>query len=188
MIAKLIVSDETRELDLRKLERALREHQVAGLPNNVDFLVKCVQHPGFAKTQATTAFFEHNMAGIWDSLVPPPLKSVTVHTKFGLISVLQSLSTPVGTGVWIGDLDAFSNFREGGRPSKSFNIVNGANQATVDMSKAGNNFNVSGKDLTSNSKLVSSTKVRESPVKNPFNASVWQNKIEIDGVLVTGSP
>lgn len=187
MISKLIVYAENRELALRKLEGALRDYQVAGLPNNIDFLVKCVQHEGFAKKQATTAFFEHNMTGILQSLVPPPLESMSVHTKFGLISVLESLSAPVGSGVWSGDVDGFSNLRAGRKPVKTFNVVNGSDSATVDVTKQGNTFSVSCKKLLSNAKIVSTKLLREAPTKNAFNACVWQNKIEIDNIMVSGS-
>tara|TARA_B110000091_G_C13368017_1_gene291020 strand:- start:25 stop:306 length:282 start_codon:yes stop_codon:yes gene_type:complete len=43
MISKLIVHAESRPAALRKLERALRGYQVAGLSNNIDFLIKIVQ-------------------------------------------------------------------------------------------------------------------------------------------------
>jgi 3-methylcrotonyl-CoA carboxylase alpha subunit len=68
MIAKLIAYGDDRASALKKLERGLRAFQVAGLPNNIDFLVRCVQHPGFAKGQPTTAFFEEHMSGILDQL------------------------------------------------------------------------------------------------------------------------
>lgn len=61
MIAKLIAYDDTREGAVSKLERALRGFQVAGLVNNIDFLVDCARHPGFSQKQATTAFFSEHL-------------------------------------------------------------------------------------------------------------------------------
>lgn len=61
MIAKLIAFDETRDKAVAKLGRALREFQVAGVANNIDFLVDTSKHPGFATQQATTAFFSEHL-------------------------------------------------------------------------------------------------------------------------------
>ena len=37
----------TRAEALRKLAVSLREYQIAGLPNNLEFLERCVAHPAF---------------------------------------------------------------------------------------------------------------------------------------------
>src|SRR4051812_19835236 len=92
--------------------------QVAGLPNNIDFLIKVVQHPGFAQTQATTAFFEHNMTDILKSLKAAPLATLTSHTKFGLVSLLNSVNQPNGSGVWSGSVGQMANWRNA-RTSKT---------------------------------------------------------------------
>jgi len=91
MIAKLIAYDETRDKALAKLERGLRDYQIAGLSNNVDFLIKCVQHPGFAKKQPTTAFFDEHMDGILKSLHQAPLHQMNAHVQLGVLAYLESL-------------------------------------------------------------------------------------------------
>jgi acetyl/propionyl-CoA carboxylase alpha subunit len=68
MIAKLIAFDETRDKAVAKLGRALREFQVAGVANNIDFLVDTSKHPGFATKQATTAFFSEHLNPILSHL------------------------------------------------------------------------------------------------------------------------
>lgn len=73
MIAKLIAYADSRPEAVKKLERALRNFQVAGLANNIDFLVKTVRHPGFAVQQPTTAFFTHHMDGILSELDLPAI-------------------------------------------------------------------------------------------------------------------
>jgi len=68
MIAKLVAFGEDREEAVDKLARALREFQVAGVGNNVDFLLKCCTHQAFRHEVTTTAFFEHHLAGILGEL------------------------------------------------------------------------------------------------------------------------
>ena len=57
MISKLIVHDENRELALEKLIGALKDYQIAGVPTNIEFLVKCAQHPTFKKAGAVNTGF-----------------------------------------------------------------------------------------------------------------------------------
>lgn len=59
MISKLIVHAENRELALGKLVSALKDYQIAGVPTNIEFLVRCAQHPTFKKAGAiNTGFLE----------------------------------------------------------------------------------------------------------------------------------
>jgi len=79
MISKLITYAETRPEAIAKMERALRNYQVAGLPNNIDFLVQCVRHKGFAVEQPTTAFFDHYLDGILADLEASPVACFSDH-------------------------------------------------------------------------------------------------------------
>ena len=58
MIAKLIVWDENRSAALRRMHLALRELQIVGLTNNVDFLDRIICHPSFASGNFDTSFIE----------------------------------------------------------------------------------------------------------------------------------
>ena len=59
MIAKLIVHDENRDKALKKLAKALKDYQIAGVPTNMDFLIQCSQHPVFGQQGAiNTGFLE----------------------------------------------------------------------------------------------------------------------------------
>ena len=61
MISKLIVWDEDRPSALRKLISSLKQYQLAGVPSNIPFLVKCAEHPTFAVSGAVnTGFLEHH--------------------------------------------------------------------------------------------------------------------------------
>jgi 3-methylcrotonyl-CoA carboxylase alpha subunit len=60
MIAKLIVWDENRAAALRRMHRALRETQIVGLANNVDFLDRVIRHPAFAGGEFDTGFIDRH--------------------------------------------------------------------------------------------------------------------------------
>ncbi len=60
MIAKLIVWDENRQSALRRMHRALRETQIVGLANNVDFLDRVIRHPAFAGGEFDTGFIDRH--------------------------------------------------------------------------------------------------------------------------------
>lgn len=73
MISKLIVSGEDRASALDNLVSALKQYELAGLPTNIDFLVRCAQHDIFQQAgECDTGFLEHHMDGILhDSMVAP---------------------------------------------------------------------------------------------------------------------
>lgn len=71
------------------MERALRNYQVAGLPNNLDFLVKCVRHNGFAVEQPTTAFFDHHLDGILSSLEASSIAHFDDHVALATCALVQ---------------------------------------------------------------------------------------------------
>lgn len=59
MISKLIVHGENRREALQMLVGALKNYQIAGVPSNVDFLIKCAEHPIFGEAGAiNTGFLE----------------------------------------------------------------------------------------------------------------------------------
>jgi 3-methylcrotonyl-CoA carboxylase alpha subunit len=58
MIAKLIAWDETRELALGRMSRALNECQIVGVANNVAFLQRLLTSPSFTKPTLDTSLIE----------------------------------------------------------------------------------------------------------------------------------
>ena len=58
MIAKLIVWDETRELAVGRMTRALDECQIVGVANNVAFLQRLVTSPSFRRPTLDTSLIE----------------------------------------------------------------------------------------------------------------------------------
>lgn len=89
MIAKLITFADSRPEAIEKMERALRNFQVAGLPNNIDFLVQCVKHKGFAIEQPTTAFFDHYLDGILSDLEPTPVTVFSDHVALATCAYVE---------------------------------------------------------------------------------------------------
>lgn len=100
MISKLIAYGSTREEALGKLERSLRDYQVAGLQNNIDFLVKCVRHPGFTHGQPTTAFFDEHITGILEGMKDPVGDGhVERSTALSLVAIAQAQATSCNNAV-----------------------------------------------------------------------------------------
>ncbi|MBS1710769.1 MAG: acetyl-CoA carboxylase biotin carboxylase subunit [Armatimonadetes bacterium] len=56
MIAKLIVTAESRELAVRRLQVALDEFNVEGIQTNIPFLRRLVRHPDYVSGRVSTAF------------------------------------------------------------------------------------------------------------------------------------
>lgn len=76
MISKLIVHGEDRSSALEKLISALKRYELAGVPTNIDFLIKCAQHPVFQEPGAcNTGFLEHYMDDILEQgkVTPIPM-------------------------------------------------------------------------------------------------------------------
>jgi 3-methylcrotonyl-CoA carboxylase alpha subunit len=62
MIAKLIVWDETRELAVRRMVRALGEYRIVGVANNVGFLRRLVTSPSFSAAKLDTSLIDREHA------------------------------------------------------------------------------------------------------------------------------
>ena len=58
MIAKLIVWDDTRDLALDRMSRALSEFEIVGVTTNIDFLQRLVTTPSFANADLDTSLIE----------------------------------------------------------------------------------------------------------------------------------
>ncbi|KZV25454.1 methylcrotonoyl-CoA carboxylase subunit alpha, mitochondrial-like [Dorcoceras hygrometricum] len=58
MIAKLVVWGDDRDIALTKMKDCLSKFQVAGLPTNIDFLLKLANHGAFENGEVETHFIE----------------------------------------------------------------------------------------------------------------------------------
>ena len=63
MIAKIVVSAESREAAIRRMERALAETVVLGVTTNLPFLRDVLAHPVFLRGEADTGFLSRHFAG-----------------------------------------------------------------------------------------------------------------------------
>ncbi|KAJ1429045.1 carbamoyl-phosphate synthase L chain, ATP binding domain-containing protein [Ochromonadaceae sp. CCMP2298] len=200
MIAKLVAFADTREEALGKLERALRKYQVAGISNNIDFLVKCVQHPGFAtKVPVTTGFFSSYMEEILSSISDS--SDVTAfhrHTCFGVVSYLEAMRQPQGSGVWSGSGDEFVDWRNQRGRSRKFEIAgaqSGTRTAVVDAAPAGGSLRGGSLSVSLRGEASeTAVDVYDCAVKSKSlvsrgdqSSSVWDNTVLIDGRLVSGT-
>lgn len=66
MIAKLIVHAPTREQALAKLDQALAQTRIVGLPNNVAFLRHILATPSFSQAKLDTALIEREKERLFD--------------------------------------------------------------------------------------------------------------------------
>mmetsp|Transcript_37447 Transcript_37447/g.87100 ORF Transcript_37447/g.87100 Transcript_37447/m.87100 type:complete len:557 (+) Transcript_37447:156-1826(+) len=73
MIAKLIVTGKDRTEALRRMDGALSDYLIAGLPTNINFLKSCVNHPAFVEGGVSTDFIEKNL----DELFPSHTSGLT---------------------------------------------------------------------------------------------------------------
>jgi acetyl-CoA carboxylase, biotin carboxylase subunit len=58
MIAKLIVSGQSREEVMTRMKRALQEFVIEGIKTTIPFHIKLMDDPGFKSGQFTTAFLD----------------------------------------------------------------------------------------------------------------------------------
>ncbi|KAG7349196.1 acetyl/propionyl-CoA carboxylase, alpha chain [Nitzschia inconspicua] len=88
MICKLIVHDQTRDKALKKLVLSLQQYQIAGVPTNIDFLIRCAQHHGFQEAGAVnTGFLDDYM----DEVLPGVSEDGVMSENEALPSVAVAL-------------------------------------------------------------------------------------------------
>lgn len=198
MIAKLIAYGNNREEALIKLENSLRNYQVAGLPNNIDFLIKCVRHKGFAKEQPTTHFFNQYMDEILSSLEQKSITEFDSHGVFSIASfneamkILKIKNNDSHKKIWQGK-NEFSNFRNSSTPvSNILHVVENQENIIINSSSSIDGtyqlFSNEDKSNKSTYKLISS-KVVSNNIEKSRNVQciVLENVIEKDSKLIKGT-
>jgi len=74
MVSKLIVHALDRPAALKAMAKALSQYHVSGLPTNLGFLKRCVEHQAFQKGGVTTAFLDDfGEAILAAERAPPPM-------------------------------------------------------------------------------------------------------------------
>ena len=117
MIAKLIVHAPTREQALAKLDRALAQTRIVGLPNNVAFLRYILNTESFSQANLDTALIEREREVLFDQ---HPLDLSTLVAT----AISQQLADEEATQG--SDADPFSQssgFRAYGDYTRSFSLI-----------------------------------------------------------------
>jgi acetyl/propionyl-CoA carboxylase alpha subunit len=71
MLAKLIVSAETREAAIRRAIEALRRYVVLGIRTNIPFLLAILHHPAFAAGAVDTTFLDRERGSLLPEAIEP---------------------------------------------------------------------------------------------------------------------
>ena len=90
MISKLIVHGSDRKQALLRMEAALAEYQIVGLPNNLSFLAKCVKHPEFAKGGVDTSFLGKYLQDVLPHPTPVPPAAAAVAAALKVVSQVHA--------------------------------------------------------------------------------------------------
>jgi 3-methylcrotonyl-CoA carboxylase alpha subunit len=80
MIGKLVVRDETRELALHRMSRALADYQIVGVANNICFLHRLVTSPSFTHAKLDTSLIEREHDWLWPKAGEAPDMAIIVVT------------------------------------------------------------------------------------------------------------
>lgn len=91
MLAKLIVHGADRPQAIRKMVRALRETILLGIPSNLDYLQRILQHPAFQSGEIHTHFLDE-MA---DDLASTPLPQELLEQLLAIASTIAPASSTV---------------------------------------------------------------------------------------------
>jgi 3-methylcrotonyl-CoA carboxylase alpha subunit len=170
MICKLIVHDENREKALQKLIKSLQQYQIAGVPTNIDFLIRCAQHPGFQVAgEVNTGFLDDYMDEVLpevsqdrdaSEMQPPPMA-----TAIGVFASLLKLERRIG----IEDLEL-----ERRRQSSPWNSLSGSWI---------NSGNVQRKMQLADGANVTCTALRDGSYQVDVEGEEGSSSFHIDGTL-----
>ena len=72
LLAKVIAHAATREAAIDRARAALREFPVLGIPTNIPFLLRILDHPSFRAGDLHTGFIEEHLDALLDAPPPPP--------------------------------------------------------------------------------------------------------------------
>jgi 3-methylcrotonyl-CoA carboxylase alpha subunit len=86
MIAKLIVWDETRDLALARMQKALADYRVVGVTANIGFLSRLIACPAFAGADLDTGLIERQRDVLFPETKAPATESFLVATLAELVA------------------------------------------------------------------------------------------------------
>lgn len=112
MIAKLVVWGENRAAALVTLRDCLSKFQVAGLPTNINFLLKLANHSAFESGQVETHFIEHHKDDLFaassnSEVVEEGCKAAT-HSAMLVAACLSKIEINTAMGAYQGERSSLS--------------------------------------------------------------------------------
>jgi acetyl/propionyl-CoA carboxylase alpha subunit len=78
LLAKLIVSAETREAAIRRAVVALEDFVILGITTNVPFLIALLQHPRFLSGEIDTGFLDHELGAICQTVAERAMPAAAI--------------------------------------------------------------------------------------------------------------
>ena len=174
MIAKLIVHAPTREQALAKLDRALAQTRIVGLPNNVAFLRYILNTESFSQANLDTALIEREADELFNQH-PLDLSTLVVTA---ITQQLASESAAQGS-----DIDPFSKptgFRAYSDYTRSFGLVydEQAYQARIsNWHNANSSESKKGAENSSNFTLVIEKEIASTEEKTNANVAAQTEKV-----------
>lgn len=99
MISKLIVFAPNREMAVRRLDRALEDYTVLGVPTNLPLLRRIAKHPAFAAGETATDFLEKHRLAEPPVEIPVPEEAILLAAAGELVSG-RTTTEPYAAGPW----------------------------------------------------------------------------------------
>ena len=185
MISKLIVHDQDRTKALTKLVRALKDYQIGGVPTNIDFLIKCAQHPVFGQAgKVNTGFLEDYADDVrMEEIQQIPALAQTI----GAYAIMLYLEHRIGTdtsrpvGPWSSRSGSWRMGGESGRARKTLTMEHGEKITCV--SNRDGSFDVLVHDYDDNK----STSQQEDESRSCYHVSGTMTRNGNMEVLVNGT-
>ncbi|KAI6708067.1 hypothetical protein JHW43_009407 [Diplocarpon mali] len=127
MIAKLIVSGETREVAIQKLYAALQEYEIVGVSTNIEFLKKICQSPAFMRGEVETGYIQKYDAELFAPEVDGP--EVFAQAALGLLA-----RETTGPRAPVGPHGTVVGFGGSSQRQFTFHTTTGGEQSSVSVS------------------------------------------------------
>ena len=170
MISKLIVHGENRDVALKKLVASLKDYQIAGVPTNIEFLVKCAQHPTFQTAGAVnTGFLEDHADDVHMEEEPKPSPMAQ---SIGAFATLLHLERRIGSP---------SNVVSAVQPKSPWSPLSGSWRAGGLAGRAKRQLKLSGENNEGSTVECISNR------DGSFDMRILENDQEVDSFQVSGS-
>ncbi|MDQ2095387.1 acetyl/propionyl/methylcrotonyl-CoA carboxylase subunit alpha [Rhodalgimonas zhirmunskyi] len=129
MIAKLVTHGPTRAIALKRLDRALRETQVAGTVTNLGFLGALCRHEGFARGEVDTGLIGRDLDALVAEAGPTP--AVVAQAALAALGLMCAPVPGLGFRLW--GADARRIMLESGEEEIALKVrLTGANHALIE--------------------------------------------------------